>query len=52
MLYASGYSGEAMSRAGELPPGIDLIEKPYEPEELLTRVRSILDRAEEDRLAG
>ncbi len=52
VLYASGYSGEAMSRAGELPPGIDLIEKPYEPEELLTRVRSILDRAEEDRLAG
>jgi two-component system cell cycle sensor histidine kinase/response regulator CckA len=52
VLYASGYSGEAMSRAGELPPGIDLIEKPYEPEELLTRVRSILDRAQEDRLAG
>ncbi len=44
MLYVSGYSTEAMARVGELPPGIELIEKPYEPQQLLERVREILDR--------
>jgi two-component system, cell cycle sensor histidine kinase and response regulator CckA len=45
VLYASGYSTEAMARAGELPDGIELIEKPYEPGQLLARVRHILDEA-------
>jgi CheY-like chemotaxis protein len=44
VLFASGYSTEAMGRSGELPDGVDLIEKPYAPEELLARVRAAIDR--------
>jgi PAS domain S-box-containing protein len=52
VLYASAYSTEAMARAGELPAGVELIEKPYEPEQLLARVRTILDRNQDTRLAS
>ena len=44
VLFASGYSAEEMARSGELPEGLDMIEKPYEPEELLSYVRRVLDR--------
>jgi nitrogen-specific signal transduction histidine kinase/CheY-like chemotaxis protein len=44
VLYASGYSAELIMRRGELPPDIDLIEKPYSPDELLRRVREAIDR--------
>jgi two-component system cell cycle sensor histidine kinase/response regulator CckA len=47
VLYASGYSTEAIGRAGELPEDVDLIEKPYSPEELLARVREAIDRGSE-----
>jgi len=46
VLFASGYSTEVIGRRGELPPDIDLIEKPYVPEQLLARVRGRIDRAE------
>jgi len=46
VLFASGYSTEAIGRLGELPSDIDLIEKPYVPEQLLARVRDRIDRAE------
>ena len=45
VLFASGYSTEVIGRRGELPPDIDLIEKPYVPEQLLARVRRRIDRA-------
>jgi two-component system cell cycle sensor histidine kinase/response regulator CckA len=45
VLFASGYSTEAIGRLGELPADIDLIEKPYVPEQLLARVRDGIDRA-------
>jgi PAS domain S-box-containing protein len=45
VLYASGYSTEAIGRAGELSADVDLIEKPYTPDELLARVREAIDRA-------
>jgi two-component system, cell cycle sensor histidine kinase and response regulator CckA len=44
VLFASGYSADAMGRAGELAADVDLIEKPFAPDELLTRVRAALDR--------
>jgi two-component system, cell cycle sensor histidine kinase and response regulator CckA len=46
VLFASGYSAEAIGRAGELPEDVDLIEKPFAPEELLARVRVAIDRSE------
>lgn len=44
VLFASGYSTEVIGRAGELPPDVDLIQKPYAPEQLLGRVREAIDR--------
>jgi nitrogen-specific signal transduction histidine kinase/CheY-like chemotaxis protein len=43
VLFASGYSADSIGRRGELPAGIDLIEKPYAPNELLRRVRAAID---------
>jgi two-component system cell cycle sensor histidine kinase/response regulator CckA len=48
VLFVSGYSTDAIVRAGELSEETDLIEKPYAPEELLTRVREAIDRAGSD----
>ncbi|MFI5258124.1 MAG: PAS domain S-box protein [Candidatus Limnocylindrales bacterium] len=42
-LFASGHSAEAIGRRGEVAPGMELIEKPYEPTELLRRVREAID---------
>jgi CheY-like chemotaxis protein len=44
VLFASGYSAEAIGQRGELPADMDLIEKPYEPEQLLNRVRAAIER--------
>ena len=44
VLFASGYSTEAIGERGEVPIGVDLIEKPYAPDELLRRVRLAIDR--------
>ncbi len=43
-LFASGYSTEAMGRRGDLAGEVDLIQKPFAPEELLARVRRAIDR--------
>jgi PAS domain S-box-containing protein len=45
VLFASGYSAEAIGERGEVPIDIDLIEKPYAPDELLRRVRLAIDRS-------
>jgi CheY-like chemotaxis protein len=45
VLYASGYSADSIGRRGELTAGVDLIEKPFAPDELLARVRAAIDRA-------
>jgi CheY-like chemotaxis protein len=42
VLLSSGYSEEAISRRGELAQ-IPLIQKPFEPAQLLTAVRAVLD---------
>jgi PAS domain S-box-containing protein len=44
VLFASGYSAESFARRVDLPDEVDLIEKPYEPEQLLRRVREAIDR--------
>ena len=43
VLFASGYTDEALGPHGVLEPGVDFIQKPYRSEDLLARVRTILD---------
>lgn len=44
VLYISGYPDETIRNHGVLKPGIDLLLKPFLPEELVRRVRAALDR--------
>nr|WP_320132283.1 ATP-binding protein [uncultured Holophaga sp.] len=44
-LFMSGYPPEVIQSLGELDPGADLIMKPFQPGELLSRIRQILDRS-------
>jgi CheY-like chemotaxis protein len=44
VLFASGYTAEAIARHGVLEPGRDLIHKPFTPDALVRRVRDALDR--------
>ncbi|HUL03462.1 MAG TPA: ATP-binding protein [Gemmatimonadales bacterium] len=44
VLYMSGYTEDAITHRGVLAPGIELLEKPFDPEILLRRVREVLDR--------
>jgi DNA-binding response OmpR family regulator len=44
VLFASGYStADAIGKHGELLATVDLIEKPYAPDDLLRRVRNAID---------
>lgn len=43
VLFVSGYSNDAMLRHGIAPEGMDFLEKPFAPEVLARRVRSLLD---------
>jgi two-component system cell cycle sensor histidine kinase/response regulator CckA len=45
VLFASGYSADAITDRGVLPARVELIEKPYTRRELALRVRAILDGA-------
>jgi two-component system cell cycle sensor histidine kinase/response regulator CckA len=42
-LYLSGHSGDTIARRGVLKEGIELLPKPFTPQMLLARVRSVLD---------
>ncbi len=44
VLYMSGYAEDAIARQGSLPPGTDLLEKPFHPSTLTDRVASALAR--------
>ncbi len=44
VLYMSGYAEDAIARQGILPPGTDLLEKPFHPATLATRVAAALAR--------
>jgi len=44
VLYASGYTENAIVHRGILNEGIDFIQKPYGAEELLAKITEILNR--------
>jgi len=48
MLFASGYSDETLLERGWAGRPAELIRKPFDPDDLLRRVRSLLDRAREE----
>jgi two-component system cell cycle sensor histidine kinase/response regulator CckA len=43
VLFASGYTDDALVQQGVLQPGADLIQKPFSREALLQKVRAVLD---------
>ena len=43
VLYISGYPQDALARHGVLAPGIELLQKPFVPDDLARRVRVVLD---------
>jgi len=43
ILFISGYTNEAIARHGVLEPGARFLSKPFTPDELLRRVRDVLD---------
>ncbi len=43
VLYTSGYAENVIVHHGQLDPGVELIAKPYRKEELLRRIRRLLD---------
>ena len=42
VLYASGYADEAVMRLG-IRDGVPFLQKPFEPDELVRRVRELMD---------
>ena len=45
VLFSSGYAAELELLRADSQAGVDFIQKPYAPQELLERVREVLDRA-------
>ncbi|HSL84696.1 MAG TPA: response regulator, partial [Thermoanaerobaculia bacterium] len=43
VLFMSGYGEAVISRHGILDEGIELLQKPFAPSELVSRVRALLD---------
>ncbi len=44
VLYISGYAETALAHQGRLEPGVDLLQKPFDPGTLAERVRRALER--------
>jgi two-component system, cell cycle sensor histidine kinase and response regulator CckA len=44
VLYMSGYTDDEIVRRGVLDTGIDFLHKPFTREQLLTKIRAVLDR--------
>ncbi len=44
VLYVSGYTENAINQMGTLEPSVELLEKPFAPDALVRRVRTVLDR--------
>jgi FixJ family two-component response regulator len=45
VVFISGYGADEVSNRGLLAPNAALIEKPFQPEQFLRRVREVLDGA-------
>jgi PAS domain S-box-containing protein len=50
VLYMSGHADEVIARRGKLDPGIDYIAKPFTPEALARKIRSVLGGAAASRM--
>jgi nitrogen-specific signal transduction histidine kinase len=44
VVYMSGYSGDVLAKDGQLPAGVELIQKPFRPEELGARLAAVQAR--------
>jgi CheY-like chemotaxis protein len=42
VLYMSGYADEAIGHHGVLEPGVEFLQKPFTPQDLVQRVREVL----------
>mgnify|MGYP000895070186 CR=1 FL=1 len=47
IIHMSGYTGDAITHAGRLDPGVNFLEKPFRPEALAHMVRRVLDEVTE-----
>jgi len=43
VIYLSGYTANAIAARGILQPGVHLIQKPFEPNALLAKIREVID---------
>jgi two-component system, cell cycle sensor histidine kinase and response regulator CckA len=43
ILFISGYTNEAIARHGVLEPGLNVLSKPFTPDDLLRKIRDVLD---------
>jgi two-component system cell cycle sensor histidine kinase/response regulator CckA len=50
VLYVSGYTQDIMVNHGVLKDSIDFLPKPYSADQLVRRVRAVLDRSESETL--
>lgn len=51
VLYVSGYTDDVLIRNGALGPGMYFLQKPLKPQVLTTKVREVLDAAEQSGVA-